>query len=153
MSKFFFWGSLTMGVLLVSTNGCTGGTDATLVPASGVITVEGEPVESITVTLLSQSTENTGEKPLFPYGQTDAEGKFTLKLSEAEIGAPAGEYTVLFQKLTQPDGSPIPEGQMAADVGAVNQLPDRYNDPDTTTESVTIPAGGTDKLSFDLTAK
>ncbi len=105
------------------------------------------------MTLLSQSTdENTGEKPVVPYGQTDSEGKFTLKVSGSELGAPAGEYIVLFQKLTLADGSPIPEGQTAADADAVNQLDDKYSRPGSPV-SVTIPAEGTDNLSFDLTAK
>lgn len=100
--------------------------------------------------VVSQSSEG---KQLFPSGQSDAEGKFTLQVPGAGSGAPVGEYTVLFEKWTLPDGSPIPEGQSPIDVGAVNQIPERYNDPSTSPESVTIPAGGTGSLSFDLKAK
>lgn len=119
-------------------------------PVSGEVTVAGKPVEGIIVSLSGQSN---GEKRLIPYGRTDAGGKYALQVSETEIGAPAGQYKVLFQRITLPDGSPIPEGKTAADVGAVNQLPDVYGDPTRSPESATIPDAGTTALNFDLSPK
>lgn len=154
MSKFICYGSLALSAVLVPFAGCCGGTSTVeLVPVSGTVTVAGKLIEGVLVTLLGQSSAVSGEKRVIPSGQTDAQGKFTLHVSATEMGAPAGQYTVLFQKLTMPDGSPILEGQMAADVGAVNQILDGYSDPSTSPESVTIPAGGSDSLSFDLKAK
>lgn len=150
MSKFICFSSLALAALIVPVAGCTGGSGAELVPVAGTVTVDGKPVEGITVTLLGDSS---GEKRIIPYGQTDAEGKFTVKVSDTEMGAPAGEYQVLFQKLRLADGSPIPEGESAADVGAVNQLPEVYSVPNNNSLTATIPVGGTDSLTFDLKPK
>ncbi|TWU20695.1 hypothetical protein Pla52o_45740 [Novipirellula galeiformis] len=147
MSKFFCLGSLGLtAFIIVSFAGCSGETIG-LVPVSGTVTIAGKPTEGITVTLFRHSGEG---KRLIPQGQTDAEGKFTVKVSQSVSGAPVGQYAVLFERWTLPDGSPVPEGQMPANVGAVNQLPQTYSDPGTSPESVTVPAGGTDNLSFDL---
>ncbi len=59
-------------------------------------------------------------------GTTDDSGEFTLKFRDGQEGIPAGDYVVMFSKLTQKDGSPIPEGQTAADVQAVDKIPERY---------------------------
>ncbi|TWU20692.1 hypothetical protein Pla52o_45710 [Novipirellula galeiformis] len=150
MSKFFCLSSLALAAFTVALTGCSRGTDVELVPVSGTVTVAGKPTEGITVTLLRQSGEG---KQHFPYGKSDAEGKFTLKVSETESGAPVGQYTALFERWTLPDGSPIPEGQTPADSGAVNQIPQRYTDPSTSPETVTIAADGADNLSFDLKLK
>ncbi|TWU20701.1 hypothetical protein Pla52o_45800 [Novipirellula galeiformis] len=150
MPKFICLGSLTLAAFIVSFAGCSGGTDVELVPVSGTVTVDGKPTEGITVTLFRQSGEG---KRLIPQGQTDAEGKFTTKVSPTESGAPVGQYAVLFERWTLPDGSPIPEGQTPADSGAVNQIPQRYTDPSTSPETVTIAADGADNLSFDLKLK
>ncbi|MFG0262426.1 MAG: hypothetical protein ACF788_08545 [Novipirellula sp. JB048] len=151
MSKFVYFSSLALATLVVSLTGCNG-SSVELVPVSGVVTVAGQPVEGITVTFI-RPDRGEGEERIFPYAQTDSSGNFTVKISESEMGAPTGQYSVLFQKLTMPDGSPIPEGEMAIDVGAVNQVPEIYSDPATSPETVTIPEGGTDNLSFDLKAK
>jgi len=150
MSKLNWFGSLALSAHVLVFAGCGGGTDVELVPVAGTVSIAGEPAEGVTVTLLGESI---GEKRLIPSGRTDAEGKFDLRVSEMQSGSPVGEYTVLFQKLTLPDGSPIQEDQMAADVGAVNQINSIYSDPATSPESVTIPAGGNESLNFDLQPK
>lgn len=150
MSKFTCLSTLVLTAFIVPFAGC-GGSTGELMPVSGTVTVAGKPVEGITVIFLGEAVE--GQKRVTPYGQTDAEGKFTIKISETETGAPAGTYTVLFQKLTMPDGSPIPEGESAADVGAVNQIPEVYSTPNNASEKVTVSAGGTDSLKFDLKGK
>ena len=149
MSRFIYFGLLAIATLIVPFAGC--GSGVKLVPVSGTVTVAGEPVEGITVTFLPKN-QIEGEH-MVPYGQTDAEGKFTVQVSPSQMGAPAGEYTVLFQKLRMPDGSMIPEDQSAADVGAVNQIPDMYMNPGPASETVTIPEGGSQNLTFDLKAK
>lgn len=150
MMKYICFGLLTLTAFLVPVAGCGDGTNVALVPASGIVTVAGQPTEGITVTLLRKSGEG---KQHFPSGQTDTAGKFTLRVSPTQSGAPVGEYTVLFEKWTLPDGSPIPEDQSPIDSGAVNQIPERYNDPSTSPESVTIQEGGSENLSFDLAAR
>lgn len=150
MTKFNSFGFLLLAVQTATLVGCGSDSGVTLVPVSGEVTVAGKPVEGIVVSL---SGNSDGKKRVIPYGRTDAGGKYALQVSETDIGAPAGQYKVLFQKITLPDGSAIPEGKTAADVGAVNQLPDVYGDPGRSPESATIPETGTTTLNFDLSPK
>ncbi|WP_417737567.1 carboxypeptidase-like regulatory domain-containing protein [Rosistilla oblonga] len=139
--------TLCVGMLVV---GC-GSTEQLLdvVPASGKVTVDGKPVEGISVSLLPQD----GVPGRGGYGVTDATGAFTVTSVEGQDGVAEGKYKVVFQKLTQPDGSPIPPGSNAADVGAVNSLPAAYNDPDLSTMFAIIKADGTSEMEFDLNSK
>lgn len=147
MSKFICFGALALAAFSVSLTGCSGKTGTKLVPVSGTVTVDGKPAEGVAVTLWGQSR---GEGRSMPFAQSDSAGKLIFKVSPTESGAPVGQYTALFEKMTMPDGSSVPEGQAPADVGAVNQIPEIYNAPSTSPESVTIPEGGTGSLSFDL---
>ena len=85
-------------------------------------------------------------------GSTDAEGKFTLVYRTGAPGIPAGDYVVVHTKLTMPDGSPIPEGKTAADVMAVDQIPERYRRTDNPRNAVSVPEGGK-TFDFDLKSK
>lgn len=120
-----------------------------VVPASGKVTVDGKPVEGISVSLVPQD----GVVGRGGYGVTDASGAFDVTSVEGQDGVAEGKYKVLFQKLAQPDGSPIPEGANAADVGATNILPQSYNDPDVCTMFAIIKSDGNSEMEFDLDSK
>ena len=49
-----------------------------------------------------------------------------------------------------PDGQPIPAGQSAADVGAVDMMPPHYSSPDRTIFTETISESGNEELTFQL---
>lgn len=137
---------LVVGVLV----GCGSGVKTEVVPplhpVTGTITLDGKPVEKVAVTFVP-AENNTGNGAS---GSTDAEGKFTLTYRSGDPGIPAGDYVVLCTKLTMPDGSPIPEGQTAADVMAVDQIPERYRRTDNPRNAVSVPEGG---KNFDLDLK
>ncbi len=71
-------------------------------PVSGEIFVDGKPAESATIFLIPQG-DKTGNMPR-PFGQADAEGKFTLSTFKEKDGAPAGEYVAIFQWPEQSGG-------------------------------------------------
>lgn len=114
-----------------------------------MVRLDGKPIEGVTLTLIPEM----GNKGRGGYGITDSEGKFSLRTSPELEGVPAGTYKVLFQKITQPDGSPIPPDAMQADIETVNQLPERYNDPDQSQMVAVIPTTDINGLVFDLTSK
>lgn len=139
-----FW----LGCLL----GCGGGGDVEEVPplekVSGSVTLDGQPVPGISVTFVPAGTaQGSGA-----YGQTDAEGQYTLTYRTGDPGIPEGSYVVLFSKMAQPDGSPIPEGQTAADVNAQEMIPERYRTTSTPVHNVNVPRGG-GSFDFELTSK
>lgn len=118
-----------------------------LQPVSGTVTVDGEPVQGVAITFVPTTGTGNGA-----YGATDASGKYDLQYRTGEPGIPAGEYMALFTKVVQPDGSPIPEGQTAADVNAVDMIPDRYRQMDGADRRVTVPQGGT-TFDYDIRTK
>jgi len=96
-----------------------------LVPVTGTIKLDGKPKSNITVIFNpGDKTSGTGG-----YGVTDSEGKYTIRHRSNKPGVEPGEYIVTFSMMGLPDGSPIPEGKDAADVGAVQLLPEKYTNP------------------------
>lgn len=130
--------------------GCGGTSESTLevFPVNGTVTVDGETLPFVTVTFLPQK----GTKGVGGYGATDESGNFTLKYRDQRDGVPEGTYRVLFTRLVQPDGSPIPKDQMAADVGAKNSLPEKYNDPNRSPIEAKV-AKSNEPFKFELKTK
>jgi hypothetical protein len=129
----FFSAFLLIGCLMIV--GCGEPPDET-VAASGVVHLNGKPVEGVSISLVPQE----GVSGRGGYGISDAEGKFVLKSGPESTGVLPGTYRVLFQKMRQKDGSPIPADAMAADIEVVNQLPPVYASPDNTPISAVIPS-------------
>lgn len=154
-------------VCLVSI-GCGGGVEEPqfregLVPVSGKITVDGEAMAGVAVTFTPKAAGAAGAR--ISIGTTDEQGQFTLytppggpgvKLEDFP-GALPGDYTVTFSRFVLPDGSPwdartSEEGPM--NVGATETMPIRVTNPNTSSHTATVPAGGTSSLEFTVeTAK
>jgi len=132
--------------------GCGGGAKPDVIPSlepvGGKVTLDGNPVDGISVTFFP----GEGNKGNPSTGSTDASGKYTLQHRSGKEGVPAGDYVVLFSKLTQPDGTPIPKDKTAADVGAVEKIPDQYRQLDNRANAVVVPKGGK-TFDFDLKSK
>ncbi|HUQ68016.1 MAG TPA: hypothetical protein VM165_00750 [Planctomycetaceae bacterium] len=116
-----------------------------LVPVAGKVMLDGKPVESATVLFMPKG----GTKGQNAYASTGTDGTFNLKYTNDQDGCPKGEYVVLISKLQSPDGKPIPAGQTAADVAAVDIIPPLYKDPEAPINSINIDGPKTD-LVFDL---
>jgi hypothetical protein len=146
---------LLFGLLAVgSLTGCSGGGGKSevvppLEPVTGKVTIDGKPAERVNVTFfpLTATDKTSGGS-----GSTSSEGAYTLAYKTGAAGIPAGDYVALFSKLTQPDGSPIPEGKTAADANAVEQLPERYRAIDDPQNAVNVPKGGK-TFDFNLRSK
>lgn len=97
-----------------------------LVPVTGTVKLDGKPRANITVIFNpGKKTSGTGG-----YGVTDSDGKYSLLHRSNQPGIEPGEYIVTFSLMGLPDGNPIPEGKDAADVGAIQLLPEKYTNPD-----------------------
>lgn len=117
-----------------------------LAPVTGVITMGGAPLQGATVMFTPRSSQLRGG-----FGITDAAGSYSAKFRGTESGIEPGEYVIIVTKMALPDGSPIPEGQSAADVGAQQIIPAIFSDPERSQQIVSVSdAGGT--FSFDIRA-
>lgn len=85
MLRYTICSTLLFGALVLT--GCGSG----LSPVSGVVTIDGKPVEGATVTFVSDDGKQAAS------GQTDKDGNFTL--SEGGVpGARSGSYKVIVTK-------------------------------------------------------
>jgi len=145
---------LGVGVLLLGfAAGCGGGRDAALpdlVPVSGTVTLDGQPLANALVTFLPVGSTRGRSC----YGVTDASGRYELMENEKSKGAPVGAFSVLCNKWVMPDGSDFPSDTTlsAMDAGAVELLPPRYSMEDSSELTANVPAGG-GTVDFALTSK
>ena len=102
-----------LALLLVAAAGCGG--KYTPVPVSGVVTLDGQPVEGATVYFYAVGDERDG-RPAF--GTTDKAGEFRLSTMGNDDGALPRPYKVVVTKyvptnpnLKIPDFPNTPEGQ------------------------------------------
>ncbi len=84
---------LVCGVFAAATFPGCGGSAPTLVPAEGVLLIDGEPAADISVQFLPDEIE--GEPRPTSYAVTDAKGRFTLKTYEQGEGAVLGGHNVI----------------------------------------------------------
>jgi hypothetical protein len=149
--------------LLIAGAGCDGRRSP--VPVSGIVTVDGQPVEGATVTFHPVGDDREGRPAT---GQTDKTGTFRLTTG-TEDGARPGAYKVVVIKNVLagpqrkiPDFPDTPEGRSQRDrfvwkqfgddqVPYRNVLPDRYGDLKTTPLTCAIPGDG--PVHFPLTSK
>lgn len=136
------------------------------VPASGIVTMDGKPLDGAAISLVS-------EKGVMALGTTDATGKFTLKTaigSNTYDGAMVGSHKVGVSKTTNSgkaddDGGANPTSgnaqQMASRMGGMATsavkvtyvVPQKFGSPATSGLSLDIPAGGSDSLKVDFKSK
>lgn len=157
MSAFRF---AQLVLFIVVMTGCGSGTDDSkagrldTVPAEGIVTYRGEPLE--TAMIILQPSDNHG---IAASAVTNAEGKFVLKSYPPDAGTVPGTYTVSIIKTdfddpkfnTKPVDNDSPEYlKSSTDPVPVSLIPIRYNDPSTSRLSAEIPPEGTTELLFEL---
>lgn len=131
--------SLIACCLLAS--GCSQGKSYSVVPVSGRITLDGEPLAGARITF-----QPTGVDPgPGSFGTTDAEGRFSLETMEdtKREGAVPGTHHV--QISTVVVGESAGEEDAAPQAGKV--LPTKYTDGSL---SYDVPQGGTTTADFDI---
>jgi hypothetical protein len=124
-----------------------------LVPAEGIVTLDGKPLASADV-ILEPRGETRGQAV---FGKTDAAGKFAAASPDGKHkGAAVGNYHVVISKLVKPDGSDfIPDPKSGPeDTGGFRQLlPSAYSDGAQSQLTADVPDGGTKNLEFNLKSK
>ena len=132
----WYWMAV-LGILL-----CGCGPSINRVPASGVITLDGEPLAGVDISTQPVGTKGSSVYHPGSHAKTDAEGRFTLLLqTDDQPGAVVGTHAVYISfghNPTQQDpNSNHPK------------LKQEYWDG---TLRFTVPEGGTDQLKFELEA-
>lgn len=141
-------------ILLLGMTGCGGAVAKEAlpktVPVSGLVTMNGKPLVSATVTFVPQG-ETKGVECV---GFTDESGKYTLKQVRGAAGAPPGDYRVVINHYVKADGSPIKiDGSEApANLGADESLPPMYSSFTDSKLSVKVSQTGGD-YPFELKGK
>ncbi|QDT99722.1 carboxypeptidase-like regulatory domain-containing protein [Gimesia aquarii] len=139
-------------ILVVMTTGCGGGVEAKplpkTVPVSGVVTLNGQPLASATVTFIPHGQT----KGIECQGTTDESGQYTLKQQHGTEGAPPGNYKVVVSRLLRGDGTPLPKEGAGAGGIATETLSRRYSDVTKTKLTAVVPQEG-GEFKFDLKSK
>lgn len=127
-----------------------------LVPVSGVVKLNGQPLADADVQF-----HFDGDPPKEYFGstgKTDATGKYELG-TNAQKGCVEGKFKVVISKVTDPQGNAItvdPETgmdleQLKQQGQAVESLPPQYSNPDQTTLTAEVTAGKADGYDYELT--
>ncbi len=119
--------------------GCGEG-EPSLVPVSGVVTLDGAPLKDATIEFLPPGGWGS-------IGRTDDAGRYELLYRARSKGATPGKHTVRISTRIEKDAdSTNPEIQK----GRKESVPARYNT--NSTLEAQVEAGGSGELNFDLTS-
>lgn len=152
--KCWFLGSFCL-LISAALCGC-GPSHPDVVPASGVVTYQGQPVDGAQVTFMASGAARAA------YGVTDAEGKFRLSTFGTDDGAVLGSHTVTVAKPTEtvsgagmspddPDsGYAAAMAQSARNPSAKSGLPDKYANPQTSGLTAEVTQSGPNEFTFPL---
>lgn len=122
-----------------------------VVPTTGVVTMDGKPLDFARVTFVPQGGS---EQSYGASGSTDSAGKYemtSLVGNEGIVGAPPGLYKVTIIRMVKADGTVVSPDKMEPPMlsGARMSLPMQYGSTDATPLEVTVSTtGGT--YNFDL---
>lgn len=136
-----------------------------LIPVSGVVTLNGQPLADAYVGFLSNDPAGRTAA-----GTTDATGRFSLTpyVDPMRIiaGAEPGDYTVVIHEVTRLPGSVIgtapypPIGSIGAvdpseteKARAATRIRGRYSDPSTSGLRASVTVDGSSRFDFALTAE
>ena len=118
------------------------------VPANGVVTLDGNPVDATNVVFISSSTNYHAS------AITDAQGRFELNAFKEKKGAVPGTYSVEVNKTVvtgnTAEGS---EGGDGATLKVSFGLPQKYASIGTSGLSYTIPDAGDTEIKLELKSK
>ena len=118
---------------------------------TGVVTLDGQPLEGCTVMFTPQS-KDIGASAV---GRTDATGTYKLQTSQgaADAGTTPGTYNVTFQclQIVEPEQSDS-EGNTIKEEVTKDVMPAKYKDAKTSGFTAEVVKGA-NTFNFDLTSK
>lgn len=127
------------------------------VDASGVVTLDGEPIEGATVVF----GPIDGKYPASAI--TASDGSFSAAAFSSKPGAVPGKYKVALTKTIEDEDAvkkkfdPGEDSEHAKDGGDdvmwTNGLPEIYKLPSSTPIEIEVPSGGTSDLKIELSSK
>ncbi len=134
--------------------GCGGAADdLQTVPVAGRITLDGAPLCNARIVFIPQDTSG---RMLSAAGSSNDNGEYSLSAATYS-GVLPGQYKVLIEHYTMPDGSPVRDD---ADIGGLEQmkmmgkvrqaLPAAYTSPDSTTLAAIVTPEKTEGYDFNL---
>jgi len=133
--------------LLLSVIACTGCEphSAAVVPVSGTVTLDGQPLAGATVNFQPITDKSSAAQVATgSYGKTDEQGRYTLRLIDPDQpGALIGKHMVTVTTAVSADP--------ASDELKLQQA-ERISDKSRTQE-IEVPPGGTDKADLVLSSK
>jgi hypothetical protein len=157
MSKNFI-SLFVLNVLLITVTGCsTGKPDFAVEIVEGLVTLDGSPVEGVTVGF--SPVDSKAGKPAV--GRTNTQGKFVLTATqggEFGKGTMIGKYLVSLSKETpsrEPTAQELANADktgMMPDIPIISIIPKKYNDPQTSGLTAEV-IKGKNNFSFDLSSK
>lgn len=114
-------------------------------PVSGVVTLDGKPIEGARLTLISLQGQQPGD--ITPNGISDAEGKFQISTYSVGDGAPDGAYaiTVSWPEIRNAGGSEPEYGK--------ERLPRKYQQPEQSGFVVTVSEDLQEPVKLELQKK
>ena len=126
-----------------------------LVPVSGVLTHEGNPVEGATI-IFGPAPGSPAENKAAS-ATTDALGQFTLMTLLPNDGVHPGTYQVAVSKTELTGGDIVagsdPKKPKFHDQKRIDYLPPKYREAETSGIEITIPPKGTKTIEINLEGK
>ena len=137
--------------LSISVLGCGGGgpKPEKLVPASGIVKLNGRPTPGVRLSFRPiENTKAVGGC----WAITDNDGKFKVIHFSSKEGIPPGKYEVLFSRRVKPDGSPLGDNESPTMVESRESISAMYNDPSRAGmhNRIEVPEKGVTDLDFTV---
>jgi hypothetical protein len=117
-------------------------------PVSGKVTLNGQPLANAYVSFQPIAKEGSVEAGPGSSATTDAQGRFTLKLTTGENGAVVGKHRVIISQVVSKNDPADDARPTRGGPPQMEKLPARYNSE--SKETFDVPSGGTDKADFEL---
>jgi len=141
-----------LGVLLLTLAGCGGSVEAkpeALVPAEGVVKLDGRPMEGIRLTF-HPTAENKAVGGCWAI--TDNQGRFKVMHLSNKEGIPAGAYHVTFSRFLKPDGSFLGPGESPTMTSSSESIAPNWSDVSMAHlhNKIDIPEKGSIGLDFNV---
>jgi len=148
MQKFSLFTAL---MICLAITGCSRDGLQGLVPAGGMVTLNGLPVEGAIIGFAPTSTESGVRSAS---AMTDQNGRFVVTTLNFGDGMQPGDYRVIVTKTTGTGGDLSPEESARTGGGndrqIVNHLPSKYGSPETSGLMISIPPGGDRNIALYL---